>query len=251
MILAALAWIGISLSTVFWSLLIALNFLGHRIWDPELRRAHRLCSRWGRLLVSMAPASRLEVSGAENIPADRPVILMANHQSYVDVPALFSIPTQFKWMADSGLFRIPVFGWAMAMAGYVSVHRGDARQGIRALWKAEHWLKRGISIFIFPEGTRSHTGVLGRFQTGGFRLAVSSRTPVVPVIVTGTRQLLPRGAWIFRWGIHLKLTVLPPMEPPADHKAAHRFAHEVRTQMRDVYAREVCAFHGSRRDVLP
>mgnify|MGYP001565047706 CR=1 FL=1 len=161
---AVLAWIGISLSTFFWTLLIAAVYAGHPLWDPQLKLAHRIASLWGRGLVSLAPGSRVILTGREHLPAGRAVIFMANHQSYVDVPALFFVPAQFKWLADVGLFRMPVFGWAMAMAGYISVRRGDGREAVRSLQKAERLLKQGISVFIFPEGTRSYTGVLGRFQ---------------------------------------------------------------------------------------
>lgn len=249
--LAVLAWIGITFSTLFWTLLIALDFLLHRLLDPDLKIAHRLASCWGRMLVRMAPGTRVEVVGKENIPAGRPVVFMANHQSYVDVPTLFFIPAQFKWMADEGLFRIPVFGWALRMAGYIPVCRGDPRQGFRALERANGWLRRGISVFIFPEGTRSHTGVLGRFQTGGFRLAVLSQKPVVPVLVTGTRQLLPRGSWSFRWGVRLRLTVLEPVNPPADSTGIRQFSREIRSRMRGAYAREIRALRSEQRNVLP
>lgn len=250
-LLSVFAWTGIGLSTVFWSSLIALDYLVHPLFDPDLKLAHRLASCWGRMLVRLAPGSRVEVVGLERIPTGKPVIFMANHQSYVDVPALFFIPAQFKWMADDDLFRIPVFGWAMRIAGYIPVRRGDAREGIRALRQAGDCLQRGTSIFIFPEGTRSHSGVLGRFQTGGFRLAISAQTPVVPVVVTGTRQLLPRGTWIFRWGVRLRLTVLDPVAPPVDRTAIRAMAHDVRIRMHRAYAHELKALRRPNRDVLP
>lgn len=229
-IVAIAAWIGISFSTLFWTLVIAVVYAGHPLWDPQLKLAHRLASIWGRGLVDLAPGSRVQLTGREHLPAGRPVIFMANHQSYVDVPALFFVPAQFKWMADMDLFRIPVFGWAMAMAGYIPVRRGDGREAVRSLQKAERLLKQGISVFIFPEGTRSHTGVLGRFQSGGFRLAAESGVPIVPVVVSGTRQLLPRGDWIFRWGARVWIDLLPAMDPPANRG-------EIRSKMADLHAR--------------
>lgn len=230
------AWIGISVMTLWWTLLIFAVFLVHPLMDRDRRICHRLAGFWGRTLVRLASLRPVEISGQENIPAGRPLILVANHQSYVDVPLLFHVPGQFKWMADEGLFRIPVFGWAMWMAGYVSVRRGDPRQGLRALEQAREWLNRKISIFIFPEGTRSHTGVLGRFQTGAFRLAFTTRTPMVPVVVVGTRQLLPRGRWTFRWGVRLKIRVLAPVRPE-DFASPRELARHLRKKMRDEYAR--------------
>ena len=236
---AVAAWIGISISTIFWTLLIAVVYAGHPLWDPQLKLAHQLASWWGRGLATMAPGSRVKLTGRDRIPAGRPVIFMANHQSYVDVPVLFFVPAQFKWMADAGLFRIPVLGWAMAMAGYIPVRRGDARQGMRSLQKAEELLKEGISVFIFPEGTRSHTGVLGRFQTGGFRLAAETGVPVIPVVVSGTRHLLPRGDWVFRWGTKIWIDVLPMVTPPAHRREIRPMMAKVRARMREAYRRRI------------
>ena len=236
-IVSAFAWIGISVSTVFWTLLIAGLYLLHPLVDPQLRGAHRLASWWGRGLVRMAPGSRVQVSGRRNILSGRPVILMANHQSYVDVPALFFLPGDFKWMADDGLFRIPFFGWAMRMAGYIPVRRGNSREGLISLQRAKDLLAEGISVFIFPEGTRSRTGLLGRFQTGGFRLAAQTGTPIVPVVVTGTRQLLPRGQWAFRWGVRVQIQILPPIRPPDDRREVRALMRRVRAEMWNAYRR--------------
>lgn len=232
---AVVAWIGISLSTFFWTLLILAAYMVHPLLDPQRRVAHRLASCWGRMLLRMAPGCRVEVVGREKLPAGRPVIFMANHQSYVDVPSLFFLPGQFKWMADDGLFRIPVFGWAMWMAGYIPVRRGDAREGVRSLLRARQVLAKGISIFIFPEGTRSHTGVLGRFQTGGFRLAAQTGAPIIPVVITGTRQLLPRGAWAFRWGVRVRIRILSAVPSSHDRKDRRAVMGQVRAQMREAY----------------
>ncbi len=238
-VVAAVAWIGISISTMFWTLLIAIVFAGHRLWDPQLRLAHRLASMWGRSLVAMAPGTKVKLTGLQHLPAGRSVIFMANHQSYVDVPSLFFVPAQFKWMADVDLFRIPVFGWAMAMAGYVSVRRGDGREAVRSLQKAERLLKQGISGFIFPEGARSHTGVMGRFQSGGFRLAADTGASIVPVVVSGTRQLLPRGDWVFRWGARVWIDLLPAMDPPAGRPEIRSKMAEVRVRMKEAVGRRL------------
>ncbi len=236
---AIAAWFGIVLSTIFWTLLIAVVYAGRSLWDPQLKLAHRLASIWGRSLVTIAPGTRVRMTGREKIPTHRPVIFMANHQSYVDVPALFFVPAQFKWVADVDLFRIPVFGWAMAMAGYIPVRRGDGRDGVRALQKAERLIKQGISVFIFPEGTRSHTGVLGRFQSGGFRLAAKTGAPIIPVVVSGTRQLLPREDWVFRWGARVWIDVLPMVAPPARGREVHIWMDKVRGLMREAYGRRI------------
>lgn len=237
-VLSAAAWIAIAVETVLWAILIALVYRVHPWVDPQRRLIHRMAGLWGRGLVGMAPGCRVKLFGQDNIPKGRPVIFMANHQSYVDVPALYFLRRQFKWMADTDLFRIPFFGWAMGMAGYIPVRRGDSQSGLRSLEEAKRWLGEGISIFVFPEGTRSHTGVLGRFQTGGFRLAVTTGTPIVPVVLVGTRQLLPRGRWIFRLRAKPQIHLLPLIAPASTHPGeVHPLAKRIRLQMREVYSR--------------
>ncbi len=230
------AWAAIGFWTACWSTLIFLVYLNRRWLDPQHRRIHRMAAVWGRMLAAMAPGCSVEVIGREHLPAEKPVILMANHQSYVDIPVLYWLRWPFRWMADAGLFRIPFFGWAMGMAGYIPVHRGNAKAAVRFLERAKETLAQGTPIFIFPEGTRSHTGVLGRFQTGGFRLSIMTGAPIVPVVVVGTRYLLPRGSWIFRWGIRLSIHVLPPIFPAGDGLRQLRpLAAQVRRRMMEVY----------------
>ncbi len=235
-LVSIMSWIAVSILTVFWTVLIGLIYLIHRVVDPDLRIAHRLASIWGRNLIAMAPGCRVKVLGQENIPREGPVVFMANHQSYVDVPALFFLKHQFKWMADVYLFRIPFFGWAMRMAGYVPVRRGDPRSSLKTLRQAKDWLNRGVSIFIFPEGTRSRTGTFGVFQMGGFRLAASTGIPIVPVVVVGTRQLLPRENWTFRFGVKPRIYILAPITPSSTGLGhVRQLARQVRVQMVKAY----------------
>lgn len=237
-VLSAVAWVGISFVTVFWCVPIAAFFFLRSVIDPRLERAHGFASMWGRNLVALAPGSSVKVIGAECIPKAGPVIFMANHQSYVDVPLLFHVRHHFKWMADAGLFHIPFFGWAMRMSGYIPVNRGNPKDGIRSLEQAKEWLARGVSIFVFPEGTRSRTGLFSRFQTGGFRLAVATGVPIVPIVVVGARQLLPRRSWVFRAGTRLHIEVLPPVHPKnSDPRSIRLLAVQVRNKMLKVYAR--------------
>ncbi len=241
--LSVLAWILIGILTVLWVLLILIAYLVSPILDPRRRVAHGLASAWGRNLVLMAPGCRVQVFGRGHIPVGQPVILMANHQSYADIPVLYFLRCQFKWMADVGLFRIPFFGWAMAMAGYIPVNRGNPRAALRSLEQAKEFLSKGMSIFVFPEGTRSHTGLFGRFQTGGFRLAVTAQIPIVPIVLVGTRQLLPRDSWMFRPGVRLQIHVLPPVLPAgSDPKEVRKLAGRVRSDMKRAYHQHLKEF---------
>jgi len=223
----------------FFSFLLILAVYLVRLWvDPDQRRIHGITSLWARALVTLAGA-RVRVFGREHLPRGRACILMANHQSYTDIPVLYSIRRHFKWVADEALFQIPVLGWSMRMAGYVPIRRGDPHKGLKALEKARGWLAKGVSILVFPEGTRSRTGALGRFQTGGFRLAVTSGTPIVPMVVIGTRQFLPRGSWLLRLGRRVQIHILPAVPPSPSAREVRPLANRVKTQMAQAYRRHL------------
>jgi 1-acyl-sn-glycerol-3-phosphate acyltransferase len=234
--LSLLAWIVIGAWTVLWTIPIGLVYLVHPWLDPDLRINHRAAGIWGRGLLAMAPGCRVQVIGRGHLPLDRPVILVANHQSYADIPVLYFIRYPFKWMADMALFRIPFLGWSMRMAGYIPVRRDRPRRNRGTVEQAKAWLSKGISIFLFPEGTRSSTGAFGPFQPGGLRLAITTGTPVIPVVVVGTRRLLARDGWILRRGVRLQIRILPPVNPPPPGvRAARQLADQVRTRMEEAY----------------
>ena len=237
------AWSFIVWITVFFTALIACVYLLHPWIDPHRELNHRLAMMWSRVLVSGTHGLQVEITGREHLPKTGPFVLMANHQSYADIPALYLIGGNFKWMALEILFKIPIFGWAMAMSGYISVPRGRPRLAIKALEQAKRCLDQGISIFLFPEGTRSRTGTFGRFQMGAFRLAVAAQVPIVPVVITGTRQFFPRGFGVFRFGVRPKIQILSPMPPPpADVRQLRRLNKLVRSRMMEVYREHLPEF---------
>jgi 1-acyl-sn-glycerol-3-phosphate acyltransferase len=137
------------------------------------------------------PPWRLRVVG--RWPGPGPYVVVSNHQSMLDVLLLSRLPHEMKWVAKESLFRVPWVGWMFTLAGDISVRRGDAESGSGALRKARWYLDHGMSVMIFPEGTRSRTGALQQFKLGAFRLALDAGVPVLPVAVSGTAAGLPSG----------------------------------------------------------
>ena len=141
------------------------------------------------------PPWRLEIQG--RWPEGGPFVVVANHQSILDILMLARLPREMKWVAKEELFRIPWAGWMMRIAGDIPIRRGDAESGGEALARAKTYLSRGMSVMIFPEGTRSAKGTLLPFKSGAFRLAIDAGVPVLPIAVHGTAQGMPKGGpWV-------------------------------------------------------
>jgi 1-acyl-sn-glycerol-3-phosphate acyltransferase len=149
----------------------------------------------GVAITKTFPPWRLRVEGAW--PAGGPFVVVANHQSILDILLLSHVPREMKWVAKDELFRIPWVGWMLRMSGDIPLRRGDAESGGEALSRAKAYLARGMSVIIFPEGTRSARGTLLPFKSGAFRLALDAGVPILPVVVHGTAQGMPKGGpWV-------------------------------------------------------
>lgn len=172
---------------------------------------------WSKRLLAQADVS-LRTTGVEHAEraGARAFVVMSNHQSLYDIPALFqSLPLRLRMVAKAELFRIPIWAQAMRVAGFVELDRSARERAIESLERAKVALAQGTSIWIAPEGTRSRDGSLGPFKHGGFHLAVGASAPILPVSIAGTRAILPaRGARVASGAI-VRVTVHPVIEPSA------------------------------------
>jgi 1-acyl-sn-glycerol-3-phosphate acyltransferase len=167
---------------------------------------------WGRLfyLVFMIP---VKIDGLENIQKGQSYIIAPNHQSYWDAFLVYGfIGIKFKWMMKKELGRIPFVGWACYMAGCIFIDRSSRESGMNSIRKAESKLKDGMSVVIFPEGTRSHDGQIGKFKRGAFLISEELKLPILPVTIDGNYDVMSRHAWNVTWHpVHM--TVHPPVWP--------------------------------------
>ncbi len=178
----------IVVSTIFFGILAILFSL----LDKSGNNSHRIAGIWGASILRVA-GIRVRVTGLKHIDPSRSYIYMANHQSNFDIPVLLAhLRVQFRWLAKIELFRIPLFGYAMKRAGYISINRTDFREAVKSLKKAAETIRKGTSVVIFPEGTRSRDGLIHDFKKGGFVMAVDSKVPVVPVVLHGTRAIMAK-----------------------------------------------------------
>jgi 1-acyl-sn-glycerol-3-phosphate acyltransferase len=154
---------------------------------------HIIARLWAKAILVVSRI-RVTINGRANIDPSMFYIYMSNHQSNFDIPVLLAhIPGQFRWLAKAELFRIPIFGRAMRGAGYISIDRFNRASAFESISKAAEKIKEGVSVMIFPEGTRSKDGRIRPFKKGGFVLAVDAGVPIVPIIIRGTRLIMAKG----------------------------------------------------------
>ncbi|HEY7318714.1 MAG TPA: 1-acylglycerol-3-phosphate O-acyltransferase [Candidatus Binatia bacterium] len=196
-------------------------------------RARRYLVHWARLSLRLA---RLEitVAGLERLDPARPYVFMPNHSSFLDVLLVFAfIPHNFRSIAKKEMFSMPLFGLTVKCSGQIPLDRESPRKALQSIKQATELLKRGVSIVVFPEGTRSPDGKIHQFKTTLFVLPIRTRTPVVPVLIEGTFQVLRRGSLLLRRS-PVKMTFLDPVLPDcfSDRERA-LYAEKVRRRLID------------------
>jgi 1-acyl-sn-glycerol-3-phosphate acyltransferase len=175
-------------------------------------RARRYLIHWARISLRLA---RLEitVTGLERLDLGRPYVFMPNHSSFLDVLLVFAfIPHNFRSIVKAEFFSIPLLGLTVKSSGQIPLDRKSPRKGLRSIKRAAELLKRGVSIVVFPEGTRSPDGQIHEFKTTLFVLPIRTRTPVVPVLIEGTFQALRSGSVLLKHH-PVKVTFLDPVSP--------------------------------------
>jgi 1-acyl-sn-glycerol-3-phosphate acyltransferase len=169
-------------------------------FDHTGNSQHELARAWARMLLA-ASFIRVRVTGLEKLDPRGAYVFVANHGSFMDIPALLaSLPQQFRFFAKKGLFRIPFLGTHLRRAGHLPVDRSSPRASLKSMLEAARIIsERGVSVLNFPEGGRSATG-LREFKEGPAYIAIKAGVPVVPVAIVGMRELLPMGSGHLRSG---------------------------------------------------
>lgn len=163
------------------------------LFDKRGRTQHAIARKWARTLLAIGGA-RVRIEGLEKLRKDGAYVLVANHSSYMDTPAVLLIPLQIRFFAKQGLFRIPLLGGHLRRAGHLPVARNNPRASLKSLTEGARMVRgRGVSVVLFPEGGRSPDG-LRDFKEGAAYLAIKAGVPVVPIGIMGTRQVLPMGS---------------------------------------------------------
>jgi 1-acyl-sn-glycerol-3-phosphate acyltransferase len=167
-----------------------------------IRKGLMAYGKWAMRVSRRWLGIEVETSGLEELDRVRPGVFMANHQSFMDGPLLFMLlPGRTRVILKKSVLRLPVVGPAMRYVGFIPVDRKHTSGGRRSIaWAVRAMKMKGHSFLIFPEGTRSRTGKIQEFRRGGFFLAIESGAPIVPITISGTFELMPKGQWFVRPG---------------------------------------------------
>jgi 1-acyl-sn-glycerol-3-phosphate acyltransferase len=207
-ILSALFWVFMFVSS------IALFPVAVAIWaltvlfDRRLILLHRFTCFWASLYTWLNPAWRVHIEGREKIAPNTAYVMVANHQSLLDILVLFRLFVHYKWVSKIENFRIPCVGWNMSLNRYIKLRRGDRQSVEQMMTACEQALTDGSSIMMFPEGTRSADGRLKPFKPGAFTLAQRMQAPILPIVVEGTAAALPKRGFILQGRHAIRIRVL-------------------------------------------
>ena len=194
-VLSVWSWTVLVIVIILWTPLVFVTWAATAPFDKGRYAAGYLFRKLTVVHQSLTPMWRFHTSG--ELPADkrRPYVVVANHESFVDILLISHLPIEMKWLSKETFFKFPLVGWMMRMAGDIRLVRGDRASGAAALRACRDRLDKKVSVMIFPEGTRSADGTLGNFKDGAFKLAIEAGAPILPLVVHGTRTALRKHDW--------------------------------------------------------
>lgn len=237
-------------TVLFWTYLVlalpvyfvpaALIYLVTLPFDPNGKWLHLYTSFWCGHHVAVNPMWKLRITGRHHIQKNTPYVLCANHQSAGDIAVLFNLYVPYKFVSKYQNFHVPFIGWTMHLNRYVRLVRGD-RDSVTVMFaECKNWLRRGVPVLMFPEGTRSRDGQFLPFKIGAFRLARDAGVAVVPIVIDGTLEALPRDAVLRQKGlVSIRVDVGEPIESkdfPDDLALCEAVRERMLTMQRAIWA---------------
>lgn len=203
-------WIYWAVCICIFFLIVALLYLITFPFDRYNRIPNKVLRGLAWSMMSINPGWSFEIKGAYPEKISGPTIVVANHQSFLDLPLLYLLPWSMKWIAKKSLFKIPIFGWIIFMTGQIAIDRKSMRSA-QKIDKLVEPIQQDIPAMIFPEGTRTETGNLKRFKKGAFKLARRYNFNILPIVLEGGYQAMPSGNWRVSPRQHFTISVLEPI----------------------------------------
>jgi len=209
MILSILFYIFFLVYTFVFFAAMCVVFVLTAWWDTGRVAIYQMTRLLARGYFWLTPGWKVEIAGRENIRPGTAYVIVANHRSMLDIPLLYFLPMRsFKWVSKREVYRWPLAGWVLGLQGGIAIRRGSAASARQMIEQGEAWLGRGVSVAVFPEGSRSKTDELGKFRDGAFVMARTAGVEVLPVVLSGTGPAL-RGRRI-NFRNRFKISILPP-----------------------------------------
>ena len=207
-IYSILAWITMALTSIIITPIFLLVWVCTFWWDRRRVAAHMMGTFWAWHYQSLIPFWKLHLEGRKKIPWKRPVVMVANHRSLIDILALYKIRRPFKWTSKDENFKLPFIGMVLSLTNSIRIKRESLRSGSQFLSQAEEEIGKGSSILLFPEGTRSKTMQMRPFREGAFLLAKKTGCGVIPIVHTGSEKTFDRGSWALKGKAPIYIRVL-------------------------------------------
>jgi 1-acyl-sn-glycerol-3-phosphate acyltransferase len=167
---------------------------------------------WSARILRCADA-KLSIEGVPIPPPSESFVVMSNHQSLYDIPIIYqTLHRRIRMVAKSELFNVPIWSQAMRTSGMIELNRSDRRLALESLKKAGAQIREGFNVWIAPEGTRSRTGVLGPFKSGGFHMALEARVRILPITIVNSGKILPAKGYVMTPGLTVRVVVHEPID---------------------------------------
>lgn len=207
------AWfIGILFLVLFFPLTL-ICWIFSLPFDSDRRLTHRLLVWQSTLLMKIIPLWKIHIEENAKVCRDSVYVMISNHQSLLDILLINSLGYRFKWVSKIENTKVPVIGWYLRMADYLIIDRNNDESKADLLARSYSWLKNGTSVMLFPEGTRSPSRSTCYFKRGAFQLALEAGVAILPIVLDGTGEVLPKRGILFRGKHDLRLKVLDPVHP--------------------------------------
>lgn len=231
-------------SLLFWIFIVVTSILAFPVavlvklltmaFDRRLIVLHRFTCLWASLYSWLNPFWSVRISGKAHIQPNGVYVYVCNHQSLADILVLFRLFVHFKWVSKIENFRVPIVGWNMTLNRYIRLVRGSIKSQIKMVRDCQKTLEDGSSVLIFPEGTRTRTGKLRPFKSGAFQIAIKTKKPIVPIVLNGSSDALPKAGFTLRGRHHIHVHILEPIQPEQfENKDAKSLTEEVRALIAD------------------
>lgn len=204
-------------------------------FDRRRHAIHVMSRVWSRVYFGIVPSWRVRVEGLEHIDRSKSYVVVVNHRSMLDILIMYVLPLDFKWVSKKEVYKWPLFGWVLWMHGDIAIERGASSSVKKMMREGGEWLSRGVSVIVFPEGSRGKADGVGRFREGAFALAQSAGAGILPCAVRGT------GTAFRGWRVHFRnkfsVKILPAISPEQVRDAdLKEMAARVGQQVGDAYA---------------